>query len=156
MPPSSSTCVKCDPALAFYVAALTGRWVGGRVGYPGCCPGLGVAGLSARCLHVRPEEATAISPGTMFVQMRAESSSLELCRMQPNFASLMQRTGALAEGRHPGEACPHIFVRPVRAATYHSVFYSTALTGRWGVGCLLIPGRCPGLGVAGPSARLPP
>ena len=108
MPPSSSTCVKCDPALAFYVAALTGRWVGGRVGYPGCCPGLGVAGLSARCLHVRPEEATAISPGTMFVQMRAESSSLELCRMQPNFASLMQRTGALAEGRHPGEACPRV------------------------------------------------
>ena len=47
----------CCPGV--YSAALTGRWVGGRVGYPGCrpsanapglCPGLGVAGLSARLL----------------------------------------------------------------------------------------------------------
>ena len=38
--------------------------------------------------HVRPERAIALSPG--------------------------QRTGALAEGRHPGDACPRILCAPCK------------------------------------------
>ena len=68
-----------------------------------------------------------------------------------------------AQGRGPerqrrdgtlGMRVPAFYVRPARATTYPSVFYSAALTGRWVGGRVGYPGRCPGLGVAGPSARL--
>ena len=71
----------------------------------------------------------------------------QLLSAQGRVLERMRKNGTL------GMRVPAFYVRPVRAVTYPLRFYSAALTGRWEGECIRYPGRCPGLGVAGLSAR---